>query len=212
MELESTGYQAYSIYAVVSVSVWEQLVYKLCLTFLEALDSERHSFECSNLVFCISQCQMSEESFVIFVNVIIYDSFHLHYASVDALAEGINYLFHDRLIEDIFLACHHVCNVYACQHFSGLEYYAAFIGCSAETEASFETISFLSKKIDELSLKNVITIEGTDHSIAETVIKSTKSQDQKILTLDSMQSTTDKDAGYLEIMKKNLEVLKEALA
>lgn len=94
----------------------------------------------------------------------------------------------------------------------GLEYYAAFIGCSAETEASFETISFLSKKIDELSLKNVITIEGTDHSIAETVIKSTKTQDQKILTLDSMQSTTDKDAGYLEIMKKNLEVLKEALA
>ena len=94
----------------------------------------------------------------------------------------------------------------------GLEYYAAFTGCSAETEASFETISFLSKKIDELSLKNVMTIEGTDHSIAETVIKSTKTQDQKILTLDSMQSTTDKDAKYLEIMKKNLEVLKEALA
>lgn len=94
----------------------------------------------------------------------------------------------------------------------GLEYYAAFAGCSAETEASFETISFLSKKIDELSLKNVMTIEGTDHSIAETVIKSTETQDQKILTLDSMQSTTDKDAKYLEIMKKNLEVLKEALA
>ena len=35
----------------------------------------------------------------------------------------------------------------------GLTYYAAFIGCSAETEASFETIAFLSEKIDELNLK-----------------------------------------------------------
>ena len=51
----------------------------------------------------------------------------------------------------------------------GLDYYAAFTGCSAETEASFETIIFLTKKIDELSLHTVLTIEGRDHRIAKTI-------------------------------------------
>lgn len=97
----------------------------------------------------------------------------------------------------------------------GLSYYAAFVGCSAETEADFETISFLAKKMDELSLHSIMTIEGSDHRIAETIIKNTKSKDQKILTLDSMQSITAKDvqsgASYLSIMEKNLSVLKDAL-
>ena len=97
----------------------------------------------------------------------------------------------------------------------GLEYYAAFVGCSAETEASFETITFLSHKVDELSLTSILTIEGTNHRIAETIVQNTESKDQKILTLDSMQSTTSSDASngttYLSVMTKNLEVLSEAL-
>ncbi len=97
----------------------------------------------------------------------------------------------------------------------GLSYYAAFAGCSAETEASFETITFLANKVDELGLRAVMTIEGTDHRIAETVVRSTRTKDQRILTLDSMQSVTAKDAAegetYLAIMEQNLAVLKEAL-
>lgn len=97
----------------------------------------------------------------------------------------------------------------------GLKYYAAFSGCSAETEASFETISFLAQKMDELSLPAVMTIEKTDHRIAETIVRSTTAKDQKILTLDSMQSVTAKDAAggatYLSIMENNLSVLKDAL-
>ncbi len=97
----------------------------------------------------------------------------------------------------------------------GLSYYAAFVGCSAETEASFETISFLASKVDELSLNAVMTIEGPDHRIAETIVQNTGSKDQKILTMDSMQSTTSKDVQsgttYLGIMEANLNVLKEAL-
>ncbi len=97
----------------------------------------------------------------------------------------------------------------------GLSYYAAFSGCSAETEASFETVTFLSQKMDELSLPAVIAIEGTDHRIAETIVQNTQAKDQKILTLDSMQATTSKDVAngvtYLSVMEKNLEVLKEAL-
>ncbi len=97
----------------------------------------------------------------------------------------------------------------------GLSYYAAFVGCSAETEASFETISFLAGKVDELSLNSVMTIEGPDHRIAETIVQNTESKDQKILTMDSMQATTSKDvqsgASYLGIMESNLKVLSEAL-
>jgi zinc transport system substrate-binding protein len=97
----------------------------------------------------------------------------------------------------------------------GLSYYAAFVGCSAETEASFETISFLAGKVDELSLNSVMTIEGPDHRIAETIVQNTGSKDQKILSMDSMQSTTSKDVQsgttYLGIMEDNLKVLEEAL-
>ena len=93
--------------------------------------------------------------------------------------------------------------------------YAAFAGCSAESEASFETISFLAGKVDELNLPCVLTIEGVQHKIAETIVRNTAAKNQKVLTMDSMQSTTSKDAAngttYLSVMERNLSVLKEAL-
>lgn len=96
----------------------------------------------------------------------------------------------------------------------GLDYYAAFSGCSAETEASFETIVFLADKVDELGLKSIMQIESSDGSIAKTIRDNTKSKDQDILTLDSMQSVTQKRVNdgetYLSIMQSNLEVLKKA--
>ncbi|MBR0302637.1 MAG: zinc ABC transporter substrate-binding protein [Clostridia bacterium] len=97
----------------------------------------------------------------------------------------------------------------------GLNYYAAFVGCSAESEASFETIVFLAGKVDELGLKAIMQIESADGKIANTIKDTTNSKDQAILTLDSMQSTTATDieggATYLRAMEKNLEVLKDAL-
>ena len=97
----------------------------------------------------------------------------------------------------------------------GLRYYAAFAGCSAETEASFETVSFLAKKVDELGLPCVLTIEGKNHKLAETIVQSTAGKNQKVLTMDSMQSTTSEDVAngttYLSAMEQNLSVLKEAL-
>ncbi len=97
----------------------------------------------------------------------------------------------------------------------GLRYYAAFVGCSAETEASFETVSFLAKKVDELKLPCVLTIEGAQHKIAETIVRNTAEKNQKVLTMDSLQSTSSKDVAngttYLSVMEKNLSVLKEAL-
>ena len=97
----------------------------------------------------------------------------------------------------------------------GLDYYAAFVGCSAETEASFKTVKFLAEKVDELDLPCVMTIEGSDHKIAETIIRNTADKDQKVLTMDSMQAVTASDLKdgktYLSVMEKNLEALKEAL-
>ncbi len=94
----------------------------------------------------------------------------------------------------------------------GMEYFAAFSGCSSESEASFETISFLNKKITELSVPAVFITESSDGSIARTVVYGSQA---KIFTLDSMQSVSAKDiqsgADYIEIMTKNLETLKEAL-
>lgn len=97
----------------------------------------------------------------------------------------------------------------------GLNYYAAFSGCSAESEASFKTVTFLAGKVDELGVKSVLTMEKSDDRIAQTVIENTKAKDQKILQLNSMQSITSEEiadgATYLSVMEDNLGVLKEAL-
>lgn len=97
----------------------------------------------------------------------------------------------------------------------GLTYYAAFAGCSAETEASFKTIAFLAKKVDELRLPVVLTIEGGKHAIAETVVASTQAKNQTILSMNSLQSMTEADVqrgeSYLSVMTQNLAILSQAL-
>ncbi|MBQ6473882.1 MAG: zinc ABC transporter substrate-binding protein, partial [Victivallales bacterium] len=76
----------------------------------------------------------------------------------------------------------------------GLTCFAAFSGCSAETEASFKTIAFLASKVDELSLPAVLALESRQHKIPETVVRTAKSKGVKILTVDSLQSATSRDA------------------
>ena len=97
----------------------------------------------------------------------------------------------------------------------GISYYAAFSGCSAESEASFKTITFLAEKVDELGLKDVFTIEKSDDRIAQTVIENTRDKDQKVQVLNSMHSVTAEEIAdgttYLSVMKDNLKILKEAM-
>ncbi len=125
------------------------------------------------------------------------------YSAVCADAEQTTLLFGDRfpfryLVEDY-----------------GLNYYAAFSGCSAEAEASFETIVFLAQKADELSLSCVLTIETSDGKIAETIVQNTANQNQQILMLNSMQAVTEQDIAdgvtYLSLAEENLAVLQQAL-
>ncbi len=97
----------------------------------------------------------------------------------------------------------------------GIECFAAFSGCSAETEASFETVIFLAGKVDELGLDSVVAIEGSDLSVAKTVVNATSKKNQQILVLDSLQSVTASDVqggkSYLLVMEKNLSIFKQAL-
>ena len=96
-----------------------------------------------------------------------------------------------------------------------LEYYAAFSGCSSETEASFSTVAFLAQKMDELKLPCALVIESSDQTVAKTVINNTAKKNQKILILDSIQARSQQRVEdgqtYLGIMEQNLTVLQQAL-
>lgn len=98
----------------------------------------------------------------------------------------------------------------------GIKYYAAFVGCSAESEASFETVAFLAGKMDSLSLPAIFKIDGSNGKIAQAILEaSKKSKNAQVLTLNSMQSVTDEQIksgmDYLSMMLSNLEVLKKAI-
>lgn len=93
--------------------------------------------------------------------------------------------------------------------------YAAFQSCSAETEASFETVAFLSSQLDKLSLPCVLTAEGSDGRVAKTIIENSQNKNRAVLTMHSMQSVTANELKsgitYLSVMENNLETLKTAL-
>ena len=97
----------------------------------------------------------------------------------------------------------------------GIKYYAAFSGCSAEAEASFETIAFLAKKLDELDLRHVCAITGKEPKIAETIIKASNDKNRDIVLFNSMEGITNvndaENTNYLNIMEENLEALKKAI-
>lgn len=97
----------------------------------------------------------------------------------------------------------------------GIKYFAAFVGCSAESEASFETVAFLAGKMDSLALPAIFTIDGSNEKIARAILDaSKKSKETPVLTLNSMQSIKNSQmdsANYLDIMRENLEVIKKAL-
>ncbi len=98
----------------------------------------------------------------------------------------------------------------------GIDYYAAFPGCSSEINASFDTIVGLAEKAEEESVPVILTIEGSDCNISDAIISNTKDGlERRILTLDSMQTVSrnemEEGKTYLSVMEQNLDVLTEAL-
>ncbi len=96
----------------------------------------------------------------------------------------------------------------------GLTCYAAFPGCSAETEAGFETVVFLAEKLMEHKLPVIFTLENSDGAVAG-VVASTAEVSVKTGVLDSMQSVSgtqiNNGYSYIAAMEKNLLALTEAL-
>jgi len=97
----------------------------------------------------------------------------------------------------------------------GIDYYAAFAGCSAETEASFNTIVTLADKVDVLGLETIFVIENSNTAIAEAIMRNSNAKKQKIMTLDSIQSVSSgmikSGETYISIMKENCEKLGSVL-
>ena len=102
---------------------------------------------------------------------------------------------------------------YLCDDYN-LKYFAAFSGCSAESEASFETVAFLAKKVDDLNLPHICAILGSTHKIPQTVVNTTKDKNQDIIYFNSMEGISDinnESINYINIMEENLDALKKAL-
>ena len=97
----------------------------------------------------------------------------------------------------------------------GLQYHAAFSGCSADIDASFETIVALTETVDSLQPPAILIIDGSTREIADAVLANIPGSSCEVLTLNSMQSVTAAQltAGisYIGIMQQNLDVLTRAL-
>lgn len=118
---------------------------------------------------------------------------------VAATAEEPFMLFADRFPFVYLLSEHHI------------HYAAAFEGCSADADAGFDTVIRLIKEADAHDVKYVTVTETSDKALANTVISSTKSKNQKILTLNSLQAITkaqiDGGATYISLMRENIDTI-----
>mgnify|MGYP006069038471 CR=1 FL=1 len=94
----------------------------------------------------------------------------------------------------------------------GIDYYAAFSGCSTETEASPKTITFLINKVKEEQIPVVFTIEFSNGKIADTIVEATNTKKMMLnsghnLTKEQLES----GVTFLSLMKENVDILREAL-
>lgn len=93
-----------------------------------------------------------------------------------------------------------------------LEYFAAFPGCSSDTEASVATVIFLIDKIRTEEIPVVLKIELSSDSMARTIAEDT---DTKVMEFNTCHNLTkdEFEAGetYISLMYRNAKVLKEAL-
>lgn len=100
---------------------------------------------------------------------------------------------------------------YFCEEFD-LTYYAAFPGCSTDTEADASTVAFLIKKVKEDKIPVVFHIELSNEQMCNSICEATGAKSE---LLNAVHNISDSDfkagATYLSLMEHNVEVLKEAL-
>lgn len=95
----------------------------------------------------------------------------------------------------------------------GLKYYAAFPGCSSETEPSAATISFLINKVKSENIPVVFNIEFSNGKVADTICESTGAKKLQFSSCHNVtQEEFDSGITYIDIMNKNAKNLEEALS
>lgn len=92
----------------------------------------------------------------------------------------------------------------------GLDYYAAFPGCGAQTEPSAATAAFLTEKVRQEGLPAVWYIEFSNHLVADSIAEAAGAKTAMFHTCHNV-SRADLEAGaaYLSLMRANLEALRE---
>jgi zinc transport system substrate-binding protein len=94
----------------------------------------------------------------------------------------------------------------------GLDYYAAFPGCSSDTQANAKTVAFLIDQVRAEKIPVVFTIEFSNGKMADTICEATGA---KKLLLHSCHNVTRDEirdgVTYLSLMTRNIDHLKEAL-
>jgi len=100
---------------------------------------------------------------------------------------------------------------YFCEEY-GLTYYAAFPGCSTDTEPSAKTVAFLTDKVKQDGIPVVFHIELSNEQMSDSIAEATGAKSE---LLNAIHNVSDeefkKGATYVSLMKHNVEALKEAL-
>jgi zinc transport system substrate-binding protein len=94
----------------------------------------------------------------------------------------------------------------------GLTYFAAFPGCSIETEASAATVAFLIDKIRAEKIPVVFHIELSNESMADTIAAETGAKKLLFHACHNISKQEfDRGVTFLELQKANVPRLREAL-
>ena len=91
-----------------------------------------------------------------------------------------------------------------------IDYYAAFPGCSTQTEPSAATIAFLTDKVREEQIPTVWYIEFSNHLVADSIAEAAGVKTAMFHTCHNI-SPEDLETGatYVSLMERNLETLRE---
>lgn len=134
-------------------------------------------------------------------------------AKIDALDEQYGKTIENSKYKEIIVA-DRFAFVYLVKDYN-LNYAAAFPSCSAETNASFNTIAYLADKLNKNPNNTLLTLERSDNKVANAVIGNSNKKQTQVLVLDSMQAVTNAQIAngisYLSIMQQNLKNLDKAL-
>ncbi len=94
----------------------------------------------------------------------------------------------------------------------GLKYYAAFPGCASETEPSAKTVAYLIDRVREDNIPAVLYMEFSNEKMADVICEDTGCKKLPFYSAHSVTAQQFEDGvTYLDLMRINLDSLKEAL-